>query len=288
MVILVRYAEIALKSEFVRKGMEIALIRSIEDKLLSHGIEGKIWRDRGHIYITSNREKEIAPILKKTFGVVSFSHCVMCSSRIEEIKRAVANFAADVSGNSKTFAIRARREGEFGFTSMDIGRIAGSAVQEKLPYLEVNLKNPELEIYVEVRQNGTYIYSEKQKGPGGLPYGTQGRVVALIRNERDVIAAWLLMKRGCKIYAMGKQSRICERLDEWHPPVFEEIDPTIGNALRFAKRKKAQGIVCGMEPEDLLRELPEPAEMPIFLPLSGLNEAAIASLKAQIEGVEKF
>lgn len=282
MVILVRYGEIALKSNYVRNAMERALIRNIESKLIENRIQAKVERDRGHIYITSNEENKIAEILARTFGVVSFSQCRRCESDIEEIEHSVLESVAEQIKGKRTFAIRARRAGEFSFTSMEVAKKVGAAVLSKYPDLKVNLDNPELEIFVEVRPGGSYIYTEKISGPGGLPYGTQGKVVALLETEEDVIAAWLMMKRGCGILCIGESESLLRPLARWNRVKFEKATPSFENGIQIAKKKGALGVVSGMSPTKLLEIFPQPAEYPIFLPLSGLDERMLENLRKEV------
>lgn len=79
---------------------------------------------------------------------------------------------------------------------------AGAVVVKKYSS-PVDLTNPELTIYLEVRNNDTYIFHEKIPGPGGLPLGTQGKVVALVSSGIDSpVATYLMMKRGCQVIAL--------------------------------------------------------------------------------------
>ena len=79
---------------------------------------------------------------------------------------------------------------------------AGAVVVKKYSS-PVDLTNPELTIYLEVRDNDTYIFHEKIPGPGGLPLGTQGKVVALVSSGIDSpVATYLMMKRGCQVIAL--------------------------------------------------------------------------------------
>lgn len=282
MVILLRYGEIALKSEFVRNTMERALIRNIESKLMESRIQAKVERDRGHIYITSNEEKKIGEILARTFGVVSFSYCRKCANKFEEIERNVLEVVWEKIGGRRRFAIRARRAGEFKFTSMELARELGSSILSKFPDLKVDLENPELEIFVEVRESGCYIYTEKINGPGGLPYGTQGKIVALLETEDDVIATWLIMKRGCRVLCIGECERLLEALARWNRVKFEKAKPSLENGIKIARKNAALGIVSGMAPEKLLEYSPQPLDYPIFLPLSGLDEKMLCKLREVI------
>ena len=91
---------------------------------------------------------------------------------------------------------------------------------------KVDLKNPDIEIFVEVRNDDCYIYTEKISGPGGLPIGTAGTILCLLSGGIDsAVAAWMMMKRGCKIvFFHAKMSdnenmavrKIVKKLQEWH------------------------------------------------------------------------
>jgi thiamine biosynthesis protein ThiI len=79
------------------------------------------------------------------------------------------------------FAIRARKSGKHPFSSVDIGKACGDAVWNSMEKggkkPRINLKSPDKEIFVEMRQNLAYSYLKTYKGVGGLPLGTQGSMV---------------------------------------------------------------------------------------------------------------
>ena len=53
---------------------------------------------------------------------------------------------------------------------------------------------------VEVRDNEAFVFSEIIKGVGGMPLGTQDRVICLLSGDIDsAVAGWLVMKRGCPL-----------------------------------------------------------------------------------------
>lgn len=109
--------------------------------------------------------------------------------------------AANIIQEGQSFAIRARRAGTHDFTSRDVAIACGNAVFQKVnKTIKVDLDCPDVEIFVEMRQDKAYVFTESIKGVGGLPMGTQGRMVALISGGIDSpVAAWLMMKRGCEI-----------------------------------------------------------------------------------------
>ena len=97
-----------------------------------------------------------------------------------------------------SFAVRAKRSNVKGFTSQELAASAGSRIYEAVGDLKVDLENPEYEIFVEARKEGGFIYESKIPGPGGLPVGTQGKILCLISAGIDSpVAAWLAMRRGC-------------------------------------------------------------------------------------------
>ena len=64
----------------------------------------------------------------------------------------------------------------------------------------VDLETPDLEIFVEVRDNRVYFFTSKIRGPGGLPLGSEGKLTALVSGGIDSpVAAWSMMKRGCPV-----------------------------------------------------------------------------------------
>jgi len=195
-IILVRYGEIFLKSEPVLRMWEKLLIRNIKSALKKQGIESKIRRKRGRIFIFTKNIKKVCAALGTVFGVVSFSPCFyLKTSSLKKIKTfCKQNYGKWVKKN-ETFAIRARRVGKHRYTSQKLAEEVGEIVDRK-----VNLKNPDKEIFIEVRDKETFIYTEVMKGLGGLPIPASGKIISLISGGIDSpVASWLMMKRGCKV-----------------------------------------------------------------------------------------
>ena len=82
------------------------------------------------------------------------------------------------------------------------------SIWEKIPDFEVDLDDPEYEIFVEAREYGGIVYDERIEGQGGLPLGTAGRAAALISSGIDApVAAWLMMRRGVVISGVFMDAR---------------------------------------------------------------------------------
>src|SRR5207247_11479034 len=101
---------------------------------------------------------------------------------------------------SASFRISARRAFKtYPLTSVELNRALGAFVLEKVA-ARVDLREPELEIHVEVMPSETFVYVDRLPGPGGLPVGASGTVAALLSGGIDSpVAAWRMMKRGCRV-----------------------------------------------------------------------------------------
>ncbi|HSD57377.1 MAG TPA: tRNA uracil 4-sulfurtransferase ThiI [Methanotrichaceae archaeon] len=202
-VVLVRYGEVTLKERWTRQSWERILAANIAFNLRKAGLEHRITRDEGRIFVHT-AAPEAAQIAARTFGVVSTSPAEAVSPDINEISRAAVDLA--MLAKPSSFAIRPRRSGG-SIQSEEIGRTVGEAVQRSTG-AAVDLREPELEIFVEARQDNAYVFAEVVKGVGGLPLGSQGRMVALISGGIDSpVAAWMVMRRGCPVTLLHFDSR---------------------------------------------------------------------------------
>lgn len=200
--IIARYGELALKSDRVRKRFENRLVNNIKAS-----IDAEVKVRQARIYISPNDFDDALDKLERIFGIVSYSPAVTTKSTFEDIERDVSLYAEKLHDeglldeNTK-FAISCRRVGNHEFSSQEMAAFAGAVVVRKYSS-PVDLTNPELTIYLEVRDNDAYIFHEKIQGPGGLPLGTQGKVVSLVSSGIDSpVATYLMMKRGCQVIAL--------------------------------------------------------------------------------------
>jgi thiamine biosynthesis protein ThiI len=283
---IIRYGEVGLKSKAVRRRFENALKKNIAERFIQLKQECRIELDWGRVYLWSDDEDQTIDILYKTFGIVSFSKAVECSSDKEEVFMTAAEVSKPLFKKGMSFRVKARRTGQHDYTSMELAKEAGSAVwnanEEKGP--SVNLTNPDLTFYIEVRQNKAYVFSEVMPGPGGMPLGTQGRILGIVNNERGAAACWLMMKRGCKVIVSTDDEDLIMRLRDWDPNI-KVVDPApISEANELAHRLKAEGVVFGWRIDDLEKyqsQLGE-ASMPIFHPLIGMDDVAVRGVIGQV------
>ncbi len=201
--VLVRYGEIAVKSKKVRVRMENTLLHNIREQLMLNGVEKfRIRREWGRIFISDiDNMDSCIKALSRTFGVTSISPCMPVSLDLDEIKKAVVGLAKEALKPGDTFAVRVHRAyKEYPMTSKELEKLLGAEILDKIPGVKVDLEKPSKTIYVEVRTDAAYVFDKEYEGPGGLPYGVEGRVIALASGGADsTIAAWMMMKRGCEV-----------------------------------------------------------------------------------------
>lgn len=192
-IVIVRYSEIGLKGNN-RIVFERKLIDNIKDCLKKNKINyEKIQRPRGRIIIFTDKKLDC---LKYVFGISSFSSALVVEPEIKEIEKAVSKLAENKK--FKSFRVSAQRlNKDFSLTSLDIEKIIGSFVCEKLKK-RVSLKNFDLEISIEILDKA-YVFTERIRGLNGLPIGIEGKVVSLIEDENSLLASLLIMKRGCLV-----------------------------------------------------------------------------------------
>ena len=200
--IVARYGEVGLKSTKVRSRFERKLVKNIKA-----AIDCDVDRNQGRIYIFPQNFDDAVENLNRVFGIVSYSPAISTYSNFDDIDKTLGEYVENLASENMIdeetkFAIKCRRVGNHEFTSQEMAAFCGGVVRKRI-LAPVDLTNPELTIFVEVRGDDTFIYHEKIPGPGGLPLGTQGKVVCLVSSGIDSpVAAYLMMKRGCEVIAL--------------------------------------------------------------------------------------
>jgi len=272
--ILVRYCEIGLKSDPVRRRFEGILKRNMIEMLASDSVEAVVTRANARLYVETDDVQGAVRSLKKVFGIASLSVANICEADVESIKELVIQVSREVLNPGDSFAIDARRDGrDYGFTSMDLEREVGTAVLESNSDkgVKVDLSNPDRTIFIEVRSNRAYIFTSYIRCHAGLPLGSQGKVVAYVNDDRGLVSAWLMMKRGCKVSVCGD----CDlSLLRKYDPHLKTIDP------EGAVPEKTLGFVSGNGLERL-GDL-EDRGLPVFMPTIGMNDGTVNRLVTQM------
>jgi thiamine biosynthesis protein ThiI len=206
-IILLKDGEIVLKG-LNRRSFEDVLKKNIKYSLYGLG-HFEVTSAQSTIYVKPLSEDidldEACARVARVFGVVAFSRAAVCEEKTMEsiLKTAPAYLETQLKG-VKTFKVEAKRsDKKFPFKSPEICREVGGEILAKFPHLKVDVHNPQLTVYVEVRDFGAYIHSNPEKGAGGIPVGTGGKAAILISGGIDSpVAAYMMAKRGIKLTAI--------------------------------------------------------------------------------------
>jgi thiamine biosynthesis protein ThiI len=319
---LIRYSEIFLKSDPVRRQWENVLISNILEVMPDIHVRN----ERGRIWLDGNVQPDL---LKNIFGIVSFSEVEHI--RLDEVEEYLPDYCRRHGfDRAKTFAVRIKRVGTHAFTSNDKAIDYGNLLRNEFPHIKVNLAVPEKEIHVEIRGDQVYLYDTVTKAAGGLPLGVEGTLVALVSGGIDSpVAAWMMMKRGCRIIplfvaldtfldetTLARAKRVVGVLARYQPGIELTVirDSYLAAAKKelvrnhlekytciFCKRRMyriatalarqlgAKGIVTGesigqvaSQTLDNLLVLTDAAEIPIYRPLIGFDKEETTTIAREI------
>ena len=205
--IIIRNGEIAIKGDN-RAAFEKRLIKNIKKQLF--GLQGyEVYKGDGRIYIDATEEimPQVMRRLSKVFGVVSFSPAIKFEGDYEELKSKAKELFDYMTANGgyQTFKLEVKRSDKsFPMKSPDMVRdIAGNILAHSQKKIKVDVHDPDLNIFAELREETSILYTNKVMGIGGLPVGINGKATVLLSGGIDSpVAAYLASKRGLVIDAV--------------------------------------------------------------------------------------
>lgn len=193
--------DVYLKSRRTQKGL-IQRVRANLDRALGAaghtGTVSRIGTHRFSIHVNPSDRERIAAAAGSVFGIASVDTVVEIPfTSLEDLAMSVARLSRERVGYG-TFSVRAKRNGEHSWQSIDLARLAGSHLVASGG--KVDLTSPETEVKVTVLDDRAFLVVDHALGAGGLPLGTQDPVLCLVSGGFDsVVAAWMLMSRGCPV-----------------------------------------------------------------------------------------
>ena len=198
--IVVHYQEIALKGQN-RPWFVARLVRSLREATADLDVQtvralmGRIEVVLGPGTTWEQARERIA----RVFGIANFAKAGRAPLDVDAIAAAILRDLGD-EVDPATFRVSARRaDKRFPLTSPQIEREVGGRIKAARGW-RVDLGNPELTIHVEALANDAFYFFGKERGAGGLPVGSSGRVVCLLSGGIDSpVAAWRMMRRGCRV-----------------------------------------------------------------------------------------
>jgi tRNA uracil 4-sulfurtransferase len=202
------FPEICIKSKSVRKMMVKQLRRNLTRLSRDIDADAKILTHWDFIEIVASEsasdqmKEDIALMLQHTPGIAQVMQVKQFELSTDNLMHDIyekthAMWANKLKG--KTFCVRVKRSGDHDFSSIEVERYVGGGLNQNTESGGVKLKNPDITVHLEIKQNRIFIVDKKLQGLGGYPIGTQDTTMTLISGGFDsTVAVYLMMKRGIR------------------------------------------------------------------------------------------
>lgn len=200
--ILVRYGELSTKGK--NRSSFIGRLRDNIHHTFSDLGKLQIKAERDRMFINSDSEEDMEKViarLPKVFGIQSFSPVTETELSLEAMQTAAVALVGKMELQRKSFKVSVRRANkDFELQKPEILHGIGSHVLRAYPELSVQMKNPDIELKVEIRDKAAYMTAEVIKGAGGLPIGAGGKALLMLSGGLDSpVAGYHMLKRGVRL-----------------------------------------------------------------------------------------
>jgi len=201
-IILLKQGEIVLKG-LNRREFELKLIDNIKRRFVPFG-KFNIYSMQSTIYAEPVGECDMDAALeaaKNIFGAFTVTRAAACEKDKDIIVDTAANYLAAELKAAQTFKVESKRSDKrFPMGSIELSQYVGGELHDRFPHLTPDMHNPELIVYVEVRDLAAYVHGPALRGAGGLPVGAGGRMVTLLSGGIDSpVASYMMAKRGVNL-----------------------------------------------------------------------------------------
>lgn len=211
-VILCKYGEVILKGAN-RSDFEAKMLKQLRLRAKRIG-NYKIYYSQSTVYIEPLDNEAIERIddmlyqAKHVFGFVGVSKAIACEKNMDTILQIVKEYIPEKLKGYKTFKVESKRaDKRFPMTSPEISNEVGGAILSCVRGIKVDVKNPDVTVRVEIRDNESFIHAGQEKGAGGIPYGTSGKGLLLLSGGIDSpVAGFMMAKRGVELECVHFES----------------------------------------------------------------------------------
>ena len=210
--VIVHYQEIALKGRnrpwFVER-----LVRNLRDVTADLDVV-RVRALMGRIELALGPAADWDAIRERVgriFGIANFARARRTERVLDEMAAAIVGDLGNGAGTAVSggeagagaavrFRVRASRADKaYPYTSPEIEREIGGRIKEACGW-QVDLRQPDVDVRVEVLGDCAYYSLERHSGAGGLPSGVSGHAMCLLSGGIDSpVAAYRIMRRGCRV-----------------------------------------------------------------------------------------
>ena len=203
-VLIVKYGEIAVRGNN-RKFFIERLLRTIRKNLDDIG-DFYVVKEQGRLIVEDRGGKldfdKVIPRILCIMGIIGVSPGVRVRNQeLDNLKKVCAEHIRSIGADKyKTFKIETKRTNKsYPLESREVSAAVGEYILDEFPNFTVDVHNPELTVYIELR-NDAYVYSELIKGLGGLPVGSSGKGIVMLSGGIDSpVSAFMMAKRGVEV-----------------------------------------------------------------------------------------
>ena len=254
--ILCKLGEVVLKG-LNRRSFEDKLISNLRRRVSKCG-SWRVYSKQSTVYVEPAGEDcdldAAFAACRQVFGVIAVSKALPCGKDVQEIIRAAQTYLRGELSTAKSFKVESKRADKtFPLTSIQLSQQVGGALHQAFPNLEVNVHDPELTVFLEIRDDAAFVHGPAVAGAGGLPLGMGGTAVTLLSGGIDSpVSSWMMAKRGVAL----------EPVHFFSPPYTSEAakEKVIGLARKLAPwcgRMRLQIVPFTEIQEEIRRNCPE-------------------------------
>ncbi|WP_105203134.1 tRNA uracil 4-sulfurtransferase ThiI [Neobittarella massiliensis] len=201
-ILLLKYGEIALKG-LNKNNFEGVLLKNVRHRIKKLG-RFEVRKAQSTVYVQPLEEVDLDRCeerLSHVFGISTIARAVVAEKDFADITQKVLDYVQDILPFAKTFRVEARRSDKsFPMNTPQICAELGGILLEHYPHLKVDLHDPEVRVFVEVRDFGAYVHAGAKKGAGGMPVGSSGHGALLLSGGIDSpVAGYMMAKRGMQL-----------------------------------------------------------------------------------------
>lgn len=205
-IILLKCGEMVLKG-LNRSAFTAVLLKNIRRRIAPLG-RFEVTSAQSTIYVDPKEEGCDIPFLigelSKVFGIAAISVGAKCEKDMEKIKETAVLYLGEALRPHLTFKVEVKRsDKKFPLPSPQVAAEVGRHLLDHFPFLTVDVHNPGVTVYVEIRDFGAYVHAGRLPGAGGMPLGTGGKATLLLSGGIDSpVAGYMIAKRGVELDAV--------------------------------------------------------------------------------------
>ena len=198
--ILCKLGEVVLKG-LNRRSFEEKLISNLRRRTAKCGI-WRIYSKQSTIYVEPADDAcdltAAFDACRQVFGIITVSRALPCDKNVQAIIATAKEYLCDELSAAKSFKVESKRaDKSFPLTSIQLSQQVGGALHQAFPNLAVNVHDPELTVFLEIRDDAAFVHGPAIPGAGGLPLGMGGTAVTLLSGGIDSpVSSWMMAKRG--------------------------------------------------------------------------------------------